>query len=224
MRILLVEDNRSLADWLGRTLRASRYAVDCAYTGRDADHLLLTQDYELVILDLELPGMDGRTVLQRLRARDDETPVLILTANNSLEGRVDGLDAGADDYVAKPFEVDELEARLRALVRRGGPHRNPLIRCGRLAYDSNQRRFSVDGAVVALTPREHAVLEALILRSGRTISKQVLAQSLFAMDNDAGIDAIEVYVHRLRRKIGHSEAEIITLRGLGYLLKPHHEA
>src|SRR5271169_1910318 len=133
MRILLVEDNRTLADWLVRTLQRDRYTIDCVYDGADADHLLCTQTYELVILDLALPRLDGREVLRRMRRRSAETPVLILTAYDSLEGRIDGLDAGADDFMAKPFEVRELEARIRALVRRGNQHRSPLLHCGQLS-------------------------------------------------------------------------------------------
>src|SRR5712692_9185571 len=139
MRILLVEDNRPLAEWLTRTLCDNRYAVDCVYNGADADHLLRTQSYALVILDLSLPKLDGREVLKRLRTRDDNVPVLILTANNTVEGRVNGLNTGADDYMAKPFDVGELEARIRALVRRACQHKNPVLQCGSLRYNSNTR-------------------------------------------------------------------------------------
>ena len=223
MRILLVEDNRPLAEWLERTLRQERYAVDCAYDGADADHLLLTQVYELIILDLELPKMSGVEVLRRLRARDNNVPVLILTANNSIQGRVQGLDAGADDYMAKPFEVCELEARIRALLRRSTQHKNPFLHCGNLRFDSNSREFSIGERALALTPRENLVLEKLITKVGKTVSKQTLADSMAALHEDLSADAIEVYVHRLRKKLDATDALIVTLRGLGYLLKerPH---
>ena len=222
MRILLVEDNHELSEWLARTLRKSRYTVDCVYDGAAADHLLYTQTYALVILDLSLPKLDGRQVLKRLRARDNNVPVLILTVNSTSEGRVTGLDAGADDYVAKPFDVGELEARIRALLRRDGQHKNPLLQCGSLSYDTNSRVFSLNDAVLRLTPREHAVLEALVMKIGKTVSKQTLADSLFGINEPIAPDAIEVYVHRLRRKLEASDASIITLRGLGYLLKQRH--
>ena len=221
MRILLVEDNRLLAEWLARTLHNSKYSVDCAYDGAQADHLLYVQSYSLVILDLALPQLGGREVLRRLRARGDDVPVLILTATNTIDGRIAVLDTGADDYVSKPFNVDELEARMRALLRRASTHRNPILQCGTLAYDSNTRTFSLNDTALSLTPREHAVLETLIMKLGKTVSKNELADSLFASDG-VSPDAIEVYIHRLRRKLEPGDASIITLRGLGYLLKERH--
>jgi two-component system response regulator TctD len=219
LRILLVEDNQLLADWLARTLRKSGYSVDCVHDGAAADHLLQTEPYALVILDLSLPKLDGRQVLKRLRARENNVPVLILTVNNTAEGRITGLDTGADDYVSKPFDVAELEARIRALLRRDGQHKNPMLQCGALSYDTNSRVFALNEVVLRLTPREHAVLEVLIKNMGKTIAKQSLADSLFGIDEAAAPDAIEVYVHRLRKKLEAGDASIITLRGLGYLLK-----
>ncbi|MFC5474966.1 response regulator [Paraherbaspirillum soli] len=224
MRILLVEDNRPLSEWLALTLHRSNYTVDCVYDGADADHLLLTQQYALVILDLSLPKLDGSEVLKRLRARHNNVPVLILTANNSVEGRIVGLNTGADDYLAKPFDVNELEARIRALLRRSNQQRNPILQCGSLSYDSNSRIFSIDGQALSLTRREHAVLEVLIMKMGKTVSKQALADSLYALAEEVSQDAIEVYIHRLRKKLEHGDAAIITLRGLGYLLKQQHAA
>ncbi len=151
-------------------------------------------------------------------------PVLILTANNTVEGRILGLNEGADDYMAKPFDVNELDARIRAILRRVNQKKNPLLQCGALRYDSNTRIFALGDKDLALPPREHAVLEALIVKLGKTVSKQSLAESLFAMHDNAGPDAIEIYVSRLRRKLEHSDAAIITLRGLGYLLKQRHAA
>jgi two-component system response regulator TctD len=219
MRILLVEDNRPLSDWLSRTLQKDRYAVECAYDGEDAAVRLRTETYDLVILDLTLPGIPGEELLRRLRARDDNTPVLILTARDSLQGRVAGLDGGADDYMAKPFEVAELEARIRVLLRRHANHMNPCMRCGQLSYDTNTRLFTLAQVPLALTPREHALLEALLTKLGKTVSKAALSAALFTQDDNASPDAIEIYIHRLRKKLQGSDVNIITLRGLGYLLK-----
>ena len=219
MRILLVEDNRKLSEWLSRTLQKDRYVVECAYDGGDANYRLQTQTYDLVILDLALPLLSGAEVLKKLRARDDNVPVLILTASNSLQDRVVGLDTGADDYMAKPFDVPELEARIRVLMRRTANHKNPILHCGELSFDSNTRIFSLRDKALALTPREHSVLEALLMRMGKTVSKQVLAESLFTVDENTSSDAIEIYVHRLRKKLEAGDVSIITLRGLGYLLK-----
>lgn len=219
MRILLVEDNRSLSTWLARTLGRERYVVECAYDGEDANRRLASEAYDGVILDLTLPRMTGDEVLRRLRGRDDNLPVLVLTAHDTMKDRVGSLDAGADDFMAKPFEMAELEARMRALLRRGAHSKNPVLRCGNLAYDSNTRLFTVAERPLALTPREHAVLEALVLKVGRTVSKQALAESLYSIEDQASPDAIEVYVHRLRRKMEGCSAQLVTLRGLGYLLR-----
>lgn len=219
MRILLVEDHRSLSDWLARTLRDDRYTVECAYDGDEADLLLRTQKYDLVLLDLALPQMGGRDVLRRLRARGNHVPVLILTADASLEGRIVGLNIGADDYVAKPFDVNELEARIRAVIRRTNEYKAPVVRCGALHYDSNGRMFLLHDKPLSLTPREHGVLETLIQRMGHAVSKQALVDSLYRLEDDITVDAIEVYVHRLRRKLEASDVAIVTLRGLGYLIQ-----
>jgi two-component system response regulator TctD len=219
MRILLVEDNRDLASWLARTLQGERYAVECSFDGEDADRRLRDERYDLVILDLSLPKVEGEEVLRRLRKRDPETPVLVLTANNTLPARVGSLDRGADDYMVKPFEVEELEARIRVLLRRRARRNVPEIACGRLTYDTNTRIFTVDGTALALTPREHAVLEALIMNMGKTVSKPELAATLFTLDEHTSSDAIEIYVHRLRKKMEGCGAAIVTLRGLGYLLR-----
>lgn len=219
MRILLVEDNRELSGWLARTLQRDRYAVECSLDGEDADNRLRTQTYDLVILDLALPKMEGEEVLRRLRRRDAETPVLVLTATNTMTGRVGTLDGGADDYMVKPFEVEELEARIRVLLRRRARQKAPQIQCGRLTFDTNTRLFAIDGRELALTPREHAVLEALMMNVGKTVSKTALAGTLFTLDEEASPDAIEVYVHRLRKKMEGCDAAIVTLRGLGYLLR-----
>lgn len=220
MRILVVEDNVELAQWLQRNLRQQQYAVDWLDNGADADFALRSEKYDLVILDLALPRMNGREVLQRLRARQNATPVLVLTANNSIQSRVSELDEGADDYMAKPFEVEELEARIRMLLRRASGQPSPVIFCGDLSYNTNTREFRIGPQVLPLTPRERAVLEVLVRKAGATVTKQALAQSLFTLDEDVSTDAIEIYVYRLRKKLESSSARIMTLRGLGYLLRP----
>lgn len=219
MKILAVEDNEELANWLARTLRKDGYTVDSIANGSDADFALKSEMYDLVILDLTLPGLSGNEVLKRLRARNNQTPVLVLTANNTLQSRVSGLDQGADDYLAKPFDIEELEARIRVLVRRSTGHATTTLSCGDLLYDSNTRDFQLAGSSLSLTPRERAVLEVLVRKAGATVSKQALAQSLFALDENLSVDAIEIYVHRLRKKLETSTAKIMTLRGLGYMLR-----
>jgi two-component system response regulator TctD len=223
VKILLVEDNRDLSEWLARTLEADKYTVERVYDGIDADLLLRSETYDLVILDLALPGLDGREVLKRLRSRRNPVPVLILTAFGGPRDRVEGLDFGADDYVVKPFEVAELEARMRALLRRANQQNNPILTCASLVYDSNAREFALGGAPLVLTRRERAVLEVLMMKSGKTVSKKALADSLFSLDQDVSPEAIEIYVHRLRKKLETGDAVIVTLRGLGYVLRPRHE-
>lgn len=219
MRLLLVEDNLELAGWLVKILRRDNFVVDVLYDGEAADQALSLETYDLVILDLTLPRIDGMQLLRRLRGRRDAVPVIILTANASLDGRVAGLDEGADDYLAKPFEIAELEARIRVQLRRSARRPDPVISCGSLALDTNTRLFHLGGAPLALTPREHGVLEALLLKAGQTVSKAQLSQSVFGLDDLADPSAIEIYVHRVRRKLEGSDVMIVTLRGLGYLLK-----
>jgi two-component system response regulator TctD len=226
MRILLVEDHVELSHWVSKALRDAKLTVECAATGADADALLHTQDYALVILDLTLPKMDGLDVLRRLRARGGTrggTPVLILTARGGLEDRVQGLNLGADDYLPKPFELSELEARVKALLRRSRSGGEALVhRCGQLSFDTVSRMFSYCGEPLALTPREHAVLEALISRPGRALSKEKLFDEVFALADDVNLDAIELYIHRIRKKLERfpdGSAMIVTLRGIGYLMQ-----
>ncbi|MBM7048815.1 response regulator [Rhizobium lusitanum] len=219
MRLLIVEDNRELASWLGKALRQAQYAVDIAYDGEDAEHMLRVAAYAAVILDLSLPKMDGLTLLKRVRQNGNKVPVIILTANASLDGRVAGLDSGADDYLAKPFEIAELEARIRAAVRRGHDHAAPEIAVGDLLFDGGTRQFYLAGEALALTPREHAVLEHLVMKAGTTVTKTTLSESVFGFDDLADTSAIEIYVHRVRKKLEGSTVQIATLRGLGYLLR-----
>ncbi|MGI9133287.1 MAG: response regulator [Rhodoferax sp.] len=219
MRILVVEDNAELAQWLVRALRKEHYTVDWLDNGADAEFALRSERYALVVLDLELPKLHGTEVLRRLRARNDNTPVLVLTANNTMQSRVSELNQGADDYMAKPFEMEELEARIRVLLRRSSGHANPLVLCGDLQWNSNTHGFSVAGHDLALTPRERALLEMLMTRMGSSVAKSTLAQGLFSLDDEVSADAIEIYIHRLRKKLEGSSAAIVTLRGLGYLLR-----
>jgi two-component system response regulator TctD len=225
MRILLVEDHMELSHWLSKALRDANLTVECVDNGADADALLHTQDYALVIMDLTLPRMDGLDVLRRLRARAaprSQTPVLILTARGGLEDRVQGLNLGADDYLAKPFELAELEARVKALLRRSVGNEALVHSCGALSFDTVTRMFTYAGNALALTPREHAVLEALITRSGRAVSKDKLFDEVFALADDANLDAIELYIHRVRKKLDIPAADaavITTLRGIGYVLQ-----
>ena len=230
MRILLVEDHLELSHWLAKALRGTKLTVETAANGADADALLHTQDYALVLLDLTLPKMDGLEVLRRLRARGGaraKTPVMILTARGGLEERVQGLNLGADDYLAKPFELAELEARVKALLRRSLNNEALVHQCGALSFDTVTRMFGYAGAPLALTPREHAALEALISRPGRAVAKQKLFDEVFALSDDANVDAIELVIHRVRKKldkVATDGAAIITLRGIGYLLQPRDAA
>ena len=219
MRILIVEDDPVLADGLTRTLRQGDYAVDCVSDGLKADHVLATQGYDLVILDLGIPGVDGFEVLRRLRRRGSRTPVLILTARDALNDRVKGLDFGADDYLTKPFELPELEARARALIRRGQAGGTSIITHGSLALDTAGRRVTVNGEPLELTAREFGLLEVLMMRSGRVVGKEQLAEKLYGWDEEVGPNAIEVSMHRLRKKIESAHINIRTIRGLGYLLE-----
>ena len=219
MRLLLVEDHAELAVWLAKSLRQSGFVVDVIERGDHAATALLTQSYDLVILDLSLPGMDGLEVLRRLRHNEKTArwPVIVLTARGSSEERVKGLNLGADDYLPKPFELAELEARIRALLRRSS-NVVPTVQIALLEFDTGSRLVTVGGQALSLSPRELAVLEALISRQGKPVAREALFDKVFGLDDDVRLEAIELYVHRLRKKLEGSGVVISTLRGLGYML------
>lgn len=218
MRILIAEDDPIIADGLTRSLRQGGYAVDWAANGLDADTALVTASYDLLILDLGLPKMPGLDVLKRLRGRNSQLPVLILTALDGTGDRVRGLDLGADDYMAKPFELAELEARVRALTRRSAGT-VPTILCGALSYDQVGRVAQIHGQVLDLSAREVGLLEILLMRMGRLVSKDQLVEHLCGWGEEVSHNAIEVYVHRLRKKLESGGVKIATVRGLGYCLE-----
>lgn len=219
MRLLIVEDNLSLAEWLARLLRRESFVVDTVHDGESVLQGIDVTPYDLAVVDLGLPGVDGIEVVRHLRARGFQAPILILTAEDALNSRVAGLDAGADDYVTKPFEVEELEARLRALLRRRAAPVNRTLDFGPLELDVTGRRFTVSGEALQLSPKEHAILEALLRRPGMTVSKEALLEAAYGFDDAVSPAAIEVVVHRLRRKLGHAPIGIATVRGFGYILR-----
>jgi len=219
MRILIAEDDPVLADGLSRSLRGSGHAVDVVSAGDDADSALAAQPYDLVILDLGLPRLTGLEVLRRLRARRNATPVLILTAADSVAQRVQGLDLGADDYMAKPFALSELEARVRALVRRSLGTAQNRLEHGALVFDPVGRVATINGEPLDLSARELGLLETLLQRNGRLVSKEQLVDHLCEWGDEVSNNAIEVYVHRLRRKLEPGGIRIATVRGLGYCLE-----
>jgi two-component system, OmpR family, response regulator len=220
MRILIAEDDQVLADGLLRSLRASGAAVDHVSSGTEADAALRTNtQFDLLILDLGLPRMHGLEVLRKLRSRGSSIPVLILTAADAIDERVKGLDYGADDYMAKPFSLQELEARVRALTRRGMGASSSTIRHGPLVYDQAGRVASIEGKMVDLSARELGLLEVLLQRAGRLVSKDQLVERLCEWGEEVSTNAIEVYIHRLRKKIEKGPIRIATVRGLGYCLE-----
>lgn len=219
VRILLVEDHPQLAASVTQALKSAGWTVDVLHDGVAADLALGSEEYALAILDVGLPRMDGFEVLARLRARGKTVPVLMLTARGEVKDRVHGLNLGADDYLAKPFELSELEARVKALLRRSMLGGEQQLRCGDLVYDLDTRRFTLVEESLNLTSREQAVLEAMISRPGRVMSKEQLASQVFGLDEEASADSIEIYVHRLRKKLEGGAVRIVTFRGLGYLLE-----
>ena len=220
MRLLLVEDTAELARWLQKALTQKGFAVDWVADGMAADHVLQSEQYALVVLDVSLPRLDGLEVLARLRKRGQSVPVLLLTARSALSDRVRGLNQGADDYLTKPFELEELEARIRALLRRsqGEGQVEQAQVFGDLLLD-NEGYFLLAEKPLALTPREASVLTTLMQRRGRPVSRQQLYEQTFTLADEASPESIELYIHRVRKKLTGSNVSIVTLRGLGYSLE-----
>jgi two-component system response regulator TctD len=219
MRLLLAEDEHELATWLVRALEQSQFQVDWVDDGRLVRRSLKATRYDALILDLGLPGLGGHEVLADLREADHRLPVLVLTARDSLMERVSSLHEGADDFLAKPFELAELEARLLALIRRARGSDRPRFACGPLSYDAGARQFTLSHEPLLLPPREAAVLRALIQHSGEPLSKQEILERVFSDEQDVQPEVVEVLVHRLRKRLDASPVRITTLRGLGYVLE-----
>ncbi|QGZ65648.1 response regulator [Paraburkholderia acidisoli] len=219
MKLLLVEDNAELAHWIVNLLRVENFIVDCVADGESADTVLLTQRYDLVLLDMRLPRLSGKDVLNRLRRRRDNVPVMMLTAHGSIDDKVACFGAGADDYVVKPFDSRELVARIKALIRRQSGEKSGCLTCGDLQYLSNTREFLHKDAPLTLRRREHSILEALILRQGKAVPKHTLLERIRGLSDETSVDAIDIYIHRLRKHLATSNVQITTLRGLGYILR-----
>lgn len=219
MRLLVVEDDPDLSEQLVDALRDAGYAVDLTRDGEEAEFLGETEPYDAVVLDLGLPGVDGMTILERWRDSGRSMPVLILTARDRWSDKVAGIDAGADDYLAKPFRVEELLARLRALIRRSGGFASPVIEIGPISIDTRSSRVTLDGAAVKLTGQEYRLLAYMAHNLGKVVSRTELTEHLYDQDFDLDSNTIEVFVGRLRRKLGADVIE--TVRGLGYrMLRP----
>lgn len=219
MRLLLIEDEAEMASWLVRAFRQSGFVPDHAPDAATAESLLAGNDYDAVVLDLRLPDKHGLSVLSDMRKAGNRTPVLVLTAQGSLQDRVKGLNVGADDFLTKPFAIEELEARLTALVRRSRGRSHVPLQCGSLYCAHDSRAFTLAGALLQLTPRESAALSVLLVRSGTPVEKSHLSGKVFPADSNAGPDAIELVLHRLRRKLAGGNVRIVTVRGLGYMLE-----
>ena len=219
MRILLVEDEAEMASWLVRAFKQSGFVPDHAPDAGTAESLLAGNDYDAIVLDLRLPDKHGLNLLADIRKAGNRTPVLVLTAQGSLQDRVKGLNVGADDFLTKPFAIEELEARIAALVRRSRGRSHAPLQCGSLSCAHDSRAFTLAGTLLQLTPREGAALSVLLARSGSPVEKSQLSAKVFPADSNAGPDAIELVLHRLRRKLDGGDVRIVTVRGLGYMLE-----
>lgn len=219
MRVLLIEDDTMLADGLVRSLRQSGYAVDWTADGEEAEAILRTQAFDLVILDLTLPNMDGLEILRSLRARHVPVPVLITTARSEVDDRIKGLDLGADDYLTKPFEMGEFDARVRALVRRSQASGLETLTCGSLKLDITAKRAFLDKNALDLPRREYHILESMMSRQNRIISKDQIIDFILNFDEDLNPSAVEIYISRLRKKLQNSDVQIRTVRGVGYTIE-----
>jgi two-component system OmpR family response regulator len=219
MRLLVVEDNATLADGLATVLRGNGYAVDVVGDGASAVAVLAAERFDLVILDLNLPEMDGLDVLRTVRTRQFGAAILVLTARAALEDRVKGLDLGADDYMTKPFDVGELEARVRMLLRRQLGLKSSTLAFGEVSLDLNSRTFSVGGVALDIPARELGLLETLFMRAGKVVAKQAIIESLATFDEDLSANAVEQYVSRLRKRLAPYGLTVRTARGIGYYLE-----
>lgn len=219
MKILLVEDDAALGHAMSTSLNRAGYTVNWAHDGYEADIAMHENVYDAVILDLGLPKIDGFEVLKRMRNRKVMAPVIILTARDDLDDRVKGLDLGADDYLTKPFKLPELEARLRAQIRRNNAMLASTIEYGPLVLNITDKMLTVNGEQMLLSPREFGVLEMLLSRVGRVVSKEAIVEALCKWDEGVGNNAIEVYIHRIRKKLEPIGINVLTIRGLGYLLQ-----
>ena len=219
MRILLVEDTRPLAEALASLLTGSGYTVDVVHDGAAAEESIANGHFDLVILDLNLPGMDGLAVLRRMRALGSQAAVLILTARGAPEDRVCGLDLGADDYMAKPFDIGEFEARVRSLLRRQAGLRSSRVQIGGVTLDLTTRQFTTETGPLDLPARERALLELLFMHAGKVVPKETIIQSLTSFDDSLSDNAIEQYVSRLRRRLQSLGVHLRTARGIGYYIE-----
>lgn len=225
MRILLIEDESELASWLARGLaRHGGFMVDWANDAELAERRLAVEEFDAIILDLGLPGMDGHEFLHRLRGRDNRCPVLVLTARDSLSERIGTLHEGADDFMHKPFAIEELEARLHALIRRSRGREHPRWTLGDLALDIGGQRFLHHDEALSLSPREYAALKVLMQKAGEPVAKHHILERISPDDTTINLEAIEVLVHRLRKKLAGTGVQIVTLRGMGYCLEPTRDA
>ena len=219
MRIVLVEDNEMLLSGIGKTLRDEGHSVDLFSDGAQADLYLQQEGADLAILDVNLPGMDGLSITRNLRSRNQTFPVLLLTARSTTEDRVNGLDAGADDYLVKPFAMEELEARVRALSRRAGTLQPSNESIGSLSYERTSRRLFMEGKELDIARRERVLFETLLIKQGQFVSKSNLADTLYGVGSDVDLNAVELSVSRLRRAIKGSGVVIRTARGIGYMIE-----
>lgn len=217
MKLLIVEDDELIQQGLAKAMENEGYACDCASDAATANAYLQAGRYSMVILDLGLPDQDGASLLRQWRRANTDLPVLILTARDAVEDRVEGLDAGADDYLIKPFALSELLARVRALIRRFQGHSDNLLRVGEIELNLSSQQVSCDGKTVEVTPKEFAILSRLMMRAGQTINRELLQQDLYSWNDDPGSNTLEVHIHNLRRKLGKDN--IKTIRGIGYRLE-----
>jgi DNA-binding response OmpR family regulator len=217
MRLLLVEDDQLLGDGIRAGLGQDGYTVDWVEDGEAADHALQSEHFDIVVLDINLPRLSGIEVLKRLRDRSSVVPVLLLTARDTVSDRVQGLDCGADDYLTKPFDLDELNARLRALLRRSSGRATPLLAHGAVVLDPAARRVTLDGVEVELSQREFALLQVLMENLGRVLPRSRLEETLYGWGTEVESNSLEVHIHHLRKKLGSSL--IRTVRGVGYVME-----